>query len=79
MTTFVFLIALVVGAIILVGKDSASHRILKLVLSKNQWREYKKLYIIPGYAIYYLRKWAKEVKAREAAEKAEGESDERNT
>ena len=79
MATFIFLIALTLGGIVLIGKDSASHRILKLVLSEDQMMEYRKWHMIPGYAIYYLRKWAKEVKAREAAEKTEGESDERNT
>lgn len=69
--TIIFILVLLLGAIILIGKDSASHRILKLVLSEDQKREYNKLKLIPGYAIYYLHKWAKEVKAREEEEKNE--------
>lgn len=79
MATFAFLIALTLGGIVLIGKDSASHRVLKLVLSEDQMKEYKKFHMIPGYAIYYLRKWAKEVQARGEKEIEEGDFNDHNT
>lgn len=76
MGTTLFGVALLIVCIIFIAKDSAAHRMLKLVLPRHQMNQYKRLHLIPGYAIYYLRNWEKRLKATEEAKKSEGESDE---
>jgi hypothetical protein len=55
-----------VGAVVVVavlGAQNASNRTLQLVLSEPEWIEYKSSLkrFIPGYPIYYLRQWKKQL------------------
>ena len=69
MITYAIYAAVMIGVIVLISKDNASDRLLKVVLSPDQFKKYRKLHMIPGYSIYRLKKWAKEVKARDEKEK----------
>lgn len=57
-----FIVAVLIIAIL--GWQNSSNRILKMVLSSYEWTLYatslKRL--IPGYSVYYLYKWKRQVK-----------------
>lgn len=63
-----------VGAVVVVavlGAQNASNRTLQLVLSEPEWIEYRSSLkrLIPGYPIYFLRQWKKEINPQKKDEK----------
>ena len=71
-TLILFLVAVFV--ISMLGWQNATNRILKMVLSQYEWTLYasnlKRL--IPGYAMYYLHRWKRQVKKETKKQKLKG-------
>ena len=70
------LITFIIGVFIIsiLGLQNATNRILKMVLSQYEWTLYasnlKRL--IPGYAMYYLYRWKRQVKKETKKQKLKG-------
>jgi len=68
------LFVVVVLIISILGWQNSSNRILKIVLSKYEWTLYAKSLkrLIPGYSVYYLYKWKRQVKRETKKQKLKG-------
>jgi uncharacterized membrane protein YbhN (UPF0104 family) len=71
-TLTIFIIAVLVISIL--GWQNATHRILKMVLSQYEWTMYASSLkrLIPGYAMYYLHRWKRQVKKETRKQKLKG-------
>jgi len=71
-TLIIFLTAVFIISIL--GWQNATNRILKMVLSQYEWTLYASSLkrLIPGYAMYYLYRWKKQVKNETRKQKLKG-------
>ena len=71
-TLITFIIAVFVISIL--GWQNATNRVLKMVLSQYEWTLYASSLkrFIPGYPMYYLHRWKRQVKKGTKKRKLKG-------